>query len=56
MDVRELRKEKGFSQMELAAKVGVSLTTIRNWEYQVSTPNEENMQQLKQVLKGGEQG
>jgi len=54
MEIKELRKEKGFSQMELAAKVGVSLTTIRNWEYGASSPNEQNMKKLKKVLEEGE--
>lgn len=54
MDIKQLRKEKGFSQMELAARVGVSLTTIRNWEYGASTPNDHNMKKLKEVLEEGE--
>ncbi len=52
MDIKKLRKEKGLSQMKLAAKVGVSLTTVRNWEYKASDPNEENRKKLKEVLEG----
>lgn len=49
-NLKEKRKKKGLSQMKLAAKVGVSLTTIRNWEYGISTPTDENMEKLKKVL------
>lgn len=30
--IRQLRKEKGWTQQELAAQVGVSLATVYNWE------------------------
>jgi transcriptional regulator with XRE-family HTH domain len=51
MNIKKLRKEKNMTQIELAAKVGVSLTTIRNWEYGASTPNEENMKKLEEILE-----
>ena len=54
MDIRKLREEKGLSQRKLASKVGVSVTTVINWEYNTSEPNEENMNKLKEVLEGGE--
>ena len=50
INIKKLRKEKGLSQMKLAAETGVSLTTIRNWEYGTSEPNEENREKLKKVL------
>lgn len=31
--IRELRKKNGLSQMELANKLGVAITTLKNWEY-----------------------
>lgn len=36
---RELRKEKGFTQVELADKLDVSQNTISNWETGVSKPD-----------------
>ena len=51
MDIKEVRKGLGLTQYELATKCGVSLNTIRNWEYGVTTPNEDNMKKLKKVLK-----
>ena len=47
----ELRKALGYSQTKLASKCGVSINTYRNWEYGVTTPNEENMNKLKKALK-----
>lgn len=51
MDIREIRLKKGMTQSELARKVGVSLTTIANWENKTSTPSDTNMKKLKQVLE-----
>ena len=48
--LKELRKEKGLTQMDLAVKVGVSLTTIRMWEGGVSEPKPENKDKLEKAL------
>ena len=53
MDIRKLRNELKITQSELAVKCGVSLTTIQLWERGVSTPKEENLIKLKEVLKVG---
>ena len=49
-NLRERRKEAGLTQMMLAVKVGVSLMTIQLWERGVTTPKEENLSKLKEVL------
>ena len=36
---RTLRKEKGFTQVELADKLDVAQNTISNWETGVSKPD-----------------
>ena len=51
MNIKKLRKALGYSQFKLATECGVSINTLRNWEYGVTTPNEENMKKLKKVLK-----
>ena len=51
LNIKKRRKELGLSQMELAARVGVSLTTVRTWEYGTSQPNEENREKLEKVLE-----
>jgi transcriptional regulator with XRE-family HTH domain len=50
-NLKEIRKKKGYSQMALAAKVGVSLMTIRLWESGIGTPREENYQKLMEALE-----
>lgn len=49
-NLKELRKNAGMTQMELAVRVGVSLMTIQLWERQVTTPKEENLNKLKEAL------
>lgn len=51
MNIKELRKAKGLTQTELALRCGVSLTTIQLWERGVTTPKDENLAKLKQVLE-----
>lgn len=51
MNIKKLRKEKGMTQVDLALKVGVSVNTIRNWEYKVSEPTPENEKKLREVLE-----
>lgn len=51
MDIKQLRKEKGYTQCEVAIHVGVSLTAYRLWEIGVMKPNKENLTKLKKVLE-----
>jgi transcriptional regulator with XRE-family HTH domain len=50
MNIKEERKKRNISQINLAAKVGVSLTTIQLWERGAMKPNEENYQKLLDAL------
>jgi transcriptional regulator with XRE-family HTH domain len=50
MNIKDLRKKKGLTQCEIAAKVGVSLGAYLMWERNVGKPNEENLKKLKEVL------
>ena len=50
VNIKELRKQKGWKQWELAKAVGVSVNTVVLWEHEVSQPTPENMQKLKEVL------
>ena len=49
--LKEARKEKNISQIDLAAKLGVSVYTVQLWERGVSTPNEENQRKLEEFFK-----
>ena len=53
MNLRERRLKAGFTQVDMAVKVGVSLTTYIMWEKLVAKPNEENAKKLEEVLNGG---
>ena len=51
MNIKESRKALGLTQIDVAKKVGVSLTAYQMWEREVSKPSEENLPKLKQVLQ-----
>jgi DNA-binding transcriptional regulator YiaG len=50
IDIKKRRKELGMTQIELAKKLKVSLSSVRLWEVGVTTPTEENMAKLIEVL------
>jgi transcriptional regulator with XRE-family HTH domain len=49
--VKQLRKRKGYSQKELADRVGVDDRTIRNWEKGDNKPRSEQYRLLAQALE-----
>lgn len=49
-DLKKIRLEKGLTQMQLAAAVGVSLNTIIKWENGAGAPSDENQKKLDEVL------
>jgi transcriptional regulator with XRE-family HTH domain len=51
MNIKELRKNKGLTQIEVAKNVGVSLVSYQLWERGVSKPKPENLEKLKNILK-----
>ena len=50
LNLKQIRKSLGLSQMDLAQKVGVSLVTIQLWERGISRPNEANKIELLRVI------
>ena len=48
--LQKLRKDKGFTQSELAAKVGVSCRSIQNYELGAHYPKREILNKLCSVL------
>lgn len=50
MDLLKIRKSKGFSQIQMAALIGVSINTYINWERGVMKPNPENAEKIKKLL------
>lgn len=49
-NLKTLRKQKGFTQDELALKVNVVRQTISKWEKGLSVPDADALQKLAQVL------
>ncbi len=48
--ILKLRKEKGYSQEDLAEKLGVTRQTISNWELGSTQPNPEQLKGLSKIL------
>lgn len=51
MNLVELRKMLGISQMQVAKDMGVSINSYINWERGVMNPNKENEQKLKEFFE-----
>jgi len=49
-NLKELRKEKGWTQAEAAKNIGVSLAGYLLWERGVGKPNRENYEKLKKAF------
>ena len=53
-NLKKLRKEKGFSQEELAAKLNVVRQTISKWEKGLSVPDAQLLISLSEILEKAE--
>jgi SOS-response transcriptional repressor LexA len=49
-EIRRLRKEKGWTQQDLARKVGVAKTTVLDWEKERYSPEGQNVINLARAL------
>ena len=49
--IQYLRKQKGFSQEELADKVGVSRQAVSKWEGEQSTPDLKNIITMSDIFE-----
>ena len=50
VNLRDRRIAAGLTMWQFAAKVGVSINTVRSWEHGVSTPNWANARAINSVL------
>ncbi len=48
--IRELREKAGFTQVKFAAAVGVTQSTVSQWEAGKTYPNTAKLQKLAAVL------
>lgn len=49
--IRTLRKERGFTQAEFAARLHVVRQTVSKWEKGYSVPDAQTLRQMAQVLE-----
>ena len=49
--VKEYRKEKGLSQKDLSALLGIRRQTISDWERGEFMPNQDNLKKLAQIFE-----
>ena len=49
-NLKTLRKEKGFSQEQLAIRLNIVRQTVSKWEKGISVPDAELLMQLAEVL------
>lgn len=49
--IKSLRKKLGFSQEELAQKLGVSFTSVNRWENQQTKPSKLARRQIEALFK-----
>lgn len=49
-NILKFRKEKNFSQEDLAEKIGVTRQTISNWELRETQPTPEQLKVLSQIF------
>lgn len=50
-NLKTLRKQKGFSQEELAARLHVVRQTVSKWEKSLSVPDADTLIQLSEILE-----
>ena len=48
--IKQLRKEKGLTQEQLSEIMGVSLQTVRRWEWGETVPNTKLLSELAEAL------
>jgi transcriptional regulator with XRE-family HTH domain len=48
--VKELRQRKGWTQEEMAQKIGVSLSTVQRWEKQGGRPTRLPRRELEKLF------
>ena len=51
VNIKELRKAKKLTQIQVAIAVGVSMVSVQLWERGVMNPSDENLKKLKEVLE-----
>ena len=53
VDIKVIRLELGFTQEDLARKLGLALSTVSKWEQGVTSPSRLAREKLEKFLKKG---
>jgi len=53
IDVKAIRLELGFTQEDLARKLGLALSTVSKWEQGIFSPSRLARQKLERLLRKG---
>jgi DNA-binding transcriptional regulator YiaG len=53
IDIKTIRFELGFTQEDLARKLGLTLSTVSKWEQGVTSPSPLAREKLEKFLKRG---
>jgi DNA-binding transcriptional regulator YiaG len=53
VDIKAIRFKLGFTQEDLARKLGLSLSTVSKWEQGVTSPSRLARERIKRFLKKG---
>lgn len=51
MNLKEIRKENGLTQIDMAKRLKVSLNAYILWERGGNNPNEDNQHKIDQLIK-----
>ena len=51
IDIKAIRMELGFTQEDLARKLGLALSTVSKWEQGVFSPSQLAREKIKRLLK-----
>ena len=53
VDIKAIRLKSGFTQEDLARKLGLALSTVSKWEQGVSSPSPLAREKIEKLLKKG---
>jgi putative transcriptional regulator len=54
VDIKTIRLKLGFTQEDLARKLGLALSTVSKWEQGLTSPSRLAREKLEKLLRKGE--
>ena len=53
IDIKTIRQKLGFTQEDLARKLGLALSTVSKWEQGIFSPSRLAREKIKRLVKKG---